>query len=443
MTNLVSWGVYGSLVVLLMLVFSWRQQRRERRNLAQLRENMATGLTEPASLHPVIDPMLCQGCGSCVMACPEGDILGLISGRAHLVEPTRCIGHGACAAACPFDAISLVFGTEKRGVDIPRLSADFQTNIPGIYIAGELGGMGLIRNAVTQGTQAMQAMADSLPAHEFPLDVVIVGAGPAGFAASLYAIEHKLRYRTLEQDTVGGTVAHFPRGKVVMTAPVVLPIVGKVRFREVSKEKLIEFWREAQDKTGLQINENERVESITAEGKGFVVRTSQAEYLTARVLLAIGRRGTPRKLDVAGEERSKVVYRLIDPAQYQGQSVLVVGGGDAALEAAASIAEQADSRVTVSYRSAAFSRAKKKNRERIAKLAEQGAVDLRLQTEVREILENQVILQEGGEAVALPNDAVIICAGGVLPTAFLQDIGIEVNTHHGEPAFGAALHEVA
>lgn len=426
-----------------MVAFGWRGYRRDRRNLEQIRENTATGLTEPTSLHPVVDPMLCQGCGSCVVACPEGDILGLISGRAHLVEPTRCIGHGACAEACPFDAISLVFGTAKRGVDIPRVSPDFQTNVPGLYIAGELGGMGLIRNAVTQGTQAMQAIADSLPAHDFPLDVVIVGAGPAGFAASLYAIEHKLRYRTLEQDTVGGTVAHFPRGKVVMTAPAVLPIVGKVRFREVSKETLIDFWRETQDKAGVQINENERVESITAEGDGFVVTTSQAEYRTARVLLAIGRRGTPRKLNVAGEDRSKVVYRLIDPAQYRGQSVLVVGGGDAALEAAASIAEEANTRVTVSYRSAAFNRAKKKNRERIAKLAQQGAVDLRLQTQVREILETQVILQEGDEAVALSNDAVIVCAGGVLPTAFLHSIGIEVNTHHGETALGAALHEVA
>ncbi len=153
-----------------------------------LEESIASGMTEPASLHPLIDPARCLGCASCISACPENSVLGLLNGKAQLVNPSHCIGHGACKTACPFDAIELVFGTEKRGLDIPEVNPDYQTNVPGIYIAGELGGMGLIRNAVTQGVQAVTSISKlSGIGKSHPLDLVIVGAGPAGIAASLAA----------------------------------------------------------------------------------------------------------------------------------------------------------------------------------------------------------------------------------------------------------------
>ncbi|HEY6868998.1 MAG TPA: 4Fe-4S dicluster domain-containing protein, partial [Novosphingobium sp.] len=218
---------------------------RSRRHKAVLEDNVRAGLMEPNTLHPVIDPARCLGCAACARACPEKSIIGIIDGKAALVEPTMCVGHGACAAACPTQAITLVFGTETRGVDIPLLSPEFETTVPGIYIAGELGGMGLIKNAIEQGRQAIGHAASAarrIGGDPQALDVVIVGCGPAGLAASLGAMERKLRFVTLDQSTLGGTVAHFPRGKVVMTAPATLPLVGQVKFGEVSKERLLAFW---------------------------------------------------------------------------------------------------------------------------------------------------------------------------------------------------------
>lgn len=269
--------------------------------------------------------------------------------------------------------------------------------------------------------------------HGDALDVFIVGAGPAGFASSLGAMKAGIKFVTVEQDSLGGTVAHFPRGKLVMTRPADLPIVGKMDFTETTKEKLLEFWQGVEQKTGLNVNYNERVTSIIRrqDGRGFDVQTDQASYETRTVLLTIGRRGTPRQLGVPGEELPKVVYRLIDPEQYKGQHVLVVGGGDSALEAAHSIAEQPGTTVTLSYRSAAFSRAKPKNRDKVDQLAAAGNMNVLLSSNVREIRDDAVAIETDGEPVILPNNAVIVCAGGILPTGFLKEVGIEVETKYG------------
>jgi thioredoxin reductase/ferredoxin len=421
----------------MLLLVAWRARRHQlvhASSLAILQENRQAGLLQPPSLHPLIDPAKCMGCGSCVSACPEGDVLGLVAGKAELVNPTHCIGHSACQAACPFEAITLVFGTEKRGVDIPTVKPNFETNLGGIFIAGELGGMGLIRNAVEQGRQALESISKYPGVGRSPegvLDLLIVGAGPAGFAASLGAMERGLKVVTIEQETLGGTVSHFPRGKLVMTAPVKLPVVGTVSFTETTKEALLGFWQDVERKTGVKINYQERLEDIVARDGNYLVKTSRHVYRTRCVLLAIGRRGTPRKLGVPGEDLAKVVYRLIDAGQYAGRRVLVVGGGDSALEAATSIAEQDGAEVTLSYRSGAFSRAKEKNRQKVEQAEAAGRLKVLFNSNVREIGEQRVLLDHEGTELSLPNDAVIISAGGVLPTPFLQKIGIEVETKYG------------
>jgi thioredoxin reductase (NADPH) len=405
-----------------------RTSSRNRREQAAAR---ADGLHEPASLHPQIDPGTCLGCGSCVSACPEKSVLGLIQGKAELVTAANCIGHGACYAACPVSAITLVFGTESRGVDIPHVKADFETNVKGIYIAGELGGMGLVRNAAEQGKQAVAAIAKSLKGSPRQgLDLLIVGAGPAGIASSLAAKKAKLRFVTIDQDSLGGTIAHFPRNKVVMTQPVHLPLVGKVNFREASKETLLAFWQGVVDKHKIDIKFGRRLENIQREGSGFLVKTTDGHYKPKKVLLCLGRRGTPRRLGVPGEELSKVVYRLQDAEQYIGQKVLVVGGGDSAIEAALAVAEQPGTDVTLAYRSESFSRVKPKNRTLVAEAAT-GPLSVRLQTNVSSIRDDSLVLESLGKKIVLENDAVIVCAGGIMPKGILEEIGIKFAVKYG------------
>ena len=423
--------IYG-LPLMVLLVWHVMRRRRFERHSEEVREK--TGRAEPASLHPIINTR-CIGCGSCVKACPEQEhhtILGIVRGRAELINPGDCIGHGACKTACPVEAITLVFGTERRGVDIPVLKPNFESTVPGIFIAGELGGMGLIRNALEQGRQAVEAIRSrGGTSGGEDLDLIIVGAGPAGFAASLTAMSHGMRFVTLEQESLGGCVFQYPRGKLVMTAPATVPMVGKINFRQTSKEALLEFWKEAERKTGVKINYRERVEDISREAGGFVVKTSRAQYRGRSVLLAIGRRGTPRKLNVPGEDLPKVVYRLVDPEQYAGQKVLVVGGGDSALEAAASVAESGSGGVVLSYRGDAFDRAKARNRDRIEAAASSGTLQVLLQSNVKQIEREQVAIEHAGQMLSVRNDAVIVSAGGVLPSDFLRRIGISVETKYG------------
>lgn len=444
--------VYLLPMIMIWLGFIWYQKSRSVKAQATLDDAKSSGLDQPASLHPIIDPVKCLGCGSCVSACPEGKIIGIINGKAKLIEASHCIGHGQCKDACPVDAISLVFGTAKRGVDLPELDGNFETNINNIFIAGELGGMGLIKNATEQGIQAMQYIAKRITtqrgnASNTPSDttknaepsggeqtlhdVVIIGAGPAGIAASLTAKQLGLDFVCLEQDSLGGTVAHFPRNKIVMTAPVNLPLVGKIKLKEVSKEALLEMWQGIIEKTQLKLNFGERLEKITPLKSTFTVHSSKQTYTTKAVLLCLGRRGTPRKLNVQGEEQSKVVYRLIDARQYQGHHVLIVGGGDSALEAAIAVAEEADTQVTLSYRGDGFNRAKLKNRQAIEAHANTGRLKVLLQSQIERIDTTTVTINTVNGQQTIANDAVIICAGGVLPTPMLQAMGINIETKHG------------
>ncbi len=422
--------IYFIPLIVIIYIYMRRRQLSDLRHAQVLEESMQAGLTEPPSLHPVIDARHCIGSGACVSACPES-ALGIIGGKAILTNPSACIGHGACYAACPVDAITLVFGTERRGVDIPDVSPNFESNVPGVFIAGELGGMGLIRKAAEQGRQAVETIA-RMKKMEADYDVVIVGSGPAGMAAGLCAIENHLKYVLLEQEeSLGGSIFHYPRNKVAMTAPVTLPVVGKMLFKEVSKEKLLEFWQDVVTRTRLKIHTGERMESLVKEDGIFVVKTNRTQYRATNVLLAIGRRGSPRKLEVPGEELSKVTYRVTDPEQFRGQNLLVVGGGDSAVEAAIACAEH-ESNVTLSYRGTAFTRLKSKNRERLEALGQSSKIEVLLGSEVTNIGLKQVDIRQGEDLRTIDNDAVVISIGGVLPTDLLMSVGIRFEKKFGE-----------
>ncbi len=430
MIDIPLWSAYGLPLLLILLYYLRHLRQREARSLATLQRSAETGLTDPPSLHPVVDHNICMGSGACVRACPEGT-LGIVNGKAHLINPTVCIGHGACAAACPVEAIKLVFGSERRGVDIPYVKPDFETNVPGIYIAGELGGMGLIRKAAEQGRQAIASIAKKR-AQGDQLDVLIVGAGPAGLSATLAAMEQKLKFVTIEQeDSLGGTVYHYPRNKIVLTQPITLPIIGKAKLGEISKESLLQFWQGIVERVRVPISYGERVEKIMAAEHGIRVNTGRREYYARSVLLAIGRRGTPRKLGVAGEDLPKVVYRLVDSEQYRGKHVLVVGGGDSAIEAAMAIAGEDGTTVALSYRGVAFGRIKTKNRERLEETLLHRKLQVLLDSNVISITGEAVELEQKGRQFSLENDAVIVCAGGILPTPMLKEVGIIVETKFG------------
>jgi len=425
--------VYATAVAVIVLIYYWSRRVASTRHKARVQQ---TAEQEPASLHPSIDPARCMGCGACARACPEGDVLGIVHGKARLVAAANCIGHGACARACPYDAIDLVFGSEKRGVDIPQVDKNFETNVAGLFIAGELGGMGLVANAVEQGCQAVEHIARHVKKRRNTpkevLDLVIVGAGPSGIAASLMAKKLGLRSITLEQDSLGGTVTHFPRHKVVMTRPVKLPLYGSLKIRRVEKEKLIDIWQTVINKTGIKPRFGCRVTSVSKNKDIFIVTAeNQKTYRASCVLLAIGRRGTPRKLDVPGEESQKVFYRLLDPEQYADAHMLVVGGGDSALECAMVLAQRPGNQVTLSYRGNSVDRAKPENREKFQTFIDTGKLAVMWESTVHEIKDHSVILNTPAGQQEIRNDWVLISAGGVLPTAFLQQAGVEVQTWHG------------
>ncbi|MFQ5511163.1 MAG: NAD(P)-binding domain-containing protein [Candidatus Krumholzibacteriia bacterium] len=410
-----------------------RQRNRGKRASKTLQKAAATGLLEPVSLHPQLVPNRCIGIGACAEACPEGDIIGVVNGRAELIKPTRCIGHGACAAACPVDALVLVFGTARRGVELPEVKETFETDVAGIYIAGELGGMGLIRNAVTQGRQAIEQLAGSLTDRDPSVyDVAIVGAGPAGLSATLQAKKLGLRSITLDQNDIGGTVLTYPRQKVVMTQPMELPLYGKCNFREIKKEELLDLWHEVITKTGIHINTHEQVASVERENGYHKVVSAKGEYLARKVLLSNGRRGTPRKLGVPGEDSSKVTYSLIEQEQYRDKKVLVVGGGDSAVEAALTLAEEKGTDVTLSYRKGVFARIKEKNEELIKRAMESDKLKVLLSSVVKNIAPDVVALSHDGNELEIPNEYVLVFIGGELPSKFLKSMGISIRMKFGE-----------
>ncbi len=436
--NVEALGLAGLFVAGIIAAIVWMRAhaRREAKDSLALAQAKAEGRNIPSTLHPIVNTDTCMGSYSCLKVCPEGDILGVVNGKAALIDASACIGHGKCAAECPVDAITLVFGTSERGLDLPEVDEFFQTNRPGLHIVGELGGMGLIKNALTQGLQVATHLKTSLHGTRKPVkdqvDVAIVGAGPAGLATALGLKKEGITFRVLEQDTVGGTIAHYPRQKVVMTEKVVLPFVGRFGRSLISKEQLLEGWKHAISKADLKVEEGTNVTGISGEDGAFLVTTNKGIISAKKVVLAIGRRGTPRKLGVPGEDLPNVTYRMIDATQYEGTKVLIVGGSDSALEAAIQIAEETNAKVTLSYRQDKFGRGREANKKKFAEMVAAGKIRALMPSTIKEVNPDWVRLEYAGRTGKMSNDFVIACLGGELPAEFLKKSGVTMRRLQGE-----------
>lgn len=413
-----------------------RAHRMERESAAVRARAEAAGVHEPVSLHPVIDPERCIGSGGCVDVCPE-DVIGMRDGRAFAAAPAVCVGHGLCERVCPMQAITLVFGTATRGVELPRVREDFQTNVPGLYIVGELGGMGLIRNAFEQARQCVAGIARASGSTNGMLDLAVVGCGPAGLAASLHAQRHGLSCATFEKEPdVGGAVRAYPRKKIVMAGTLDVPGYRKLRLGEILKEELVDLWRDIIDRTGLEVATGSIISQVRPLGAdGFEVHRPDREPVRARrVVLALGRRGVPRRLGVPGEDGAHVAHALIDAEPFAGDHVLVVGGGDSAVEAALALAEQPGTRVCLSYRGEALARVKPRNRQRFDQAVDAGRIEALFGSSPTALEPGAMMLRlADGSSLALAAERAFVLIGGELPTTFLRSCGVEVETKFGTP----------
>lgn len=430
--------------MVIFLLGRWQRRIDENQRdevLATLYEAQERGTDRAVAQYPHIDIQSCIGCGSCIAACPEEQVIGLVGGVARVIHGSRCIGHALCADVCPVGAIEVGLGDTSHRDDIPLLDDRLQTSRPGVWIAGELGGLALIRIAIDQGVKSIGEIAADLSetsepripsgtgrSEESPVDVLIVGAGPAGLAATLEAKKRGLSYRTIDREEIGGTVRKYPRRKLTIVGEVSLPLHGRVTQKEFVKEDLIDFWMKLIEKHEVLIETGVSLTGLEGELDCFVARTSHGDVHARRVVLTLGRRGAPRKLGVSGEEHEKVQYQLIDAASYRNEKVLIVGGGDSAIEAATGLADQSGNTVTLSYRRSDFFRLKARNRERIETYVKEKRVRVLFESKVERIDLDSVhlsVTREGVEkSVELANAYVFVFAGGEPPYVFLRGVGI-------------------
>ncbi len=414
--------------------------RRMQRSLDEREQAERVGSSEAQLQHPVVDLSRCLGCATCVAVCPEDGVLEIVHGQAVIVNGARCQGISACERECPVGAITVTLGDLSERDDVPALRGLEAADTPGLFLAGEVTAHSLIKTAIEHGTAVADEVARRAPlqrsdsvaqAAEAPfLDLCIVGAGPAGLACSLQAKHRGLNFVTLDQEEgLGGTVAKYPRRKLVLTEPVELPQHGRLDRRSYTKEELMELWHEVAEEHQLPIRSGQVFQELARDADGlFVVRTKTSTFVARNVCLALGRRGSPRKLGVPGEELPKVAYSLLDANSYQNRRVLVVGGGDSAVETAMGLAEQPGNEVTLSYRKQSFFRIRKRNEDRLRRYVDEQRVRVVFDSEVTAIAADEVELSvvngHGPERVALANDDVFVMAGGVAPFDLLKRSGV-------------------
>jgi len=428
MTDLLSLGL-GAAIGAFVLGRALESAGRARR----LGGELAGPPQTPPSLYPRIDSSACICSGACVAACPERDVIAMIDGRPRLVRSSACVGHADCLRSCPVSAIELVLGSRDRAVEVPVVTGAFETTVPGLYVAGEITGVGLIHNALAQGRQAAGAALDAAGPHDCVHDLVVIGAGPAGIGAALEARRRGARCTVFEKSEFGGAIRSYPRRKVVMSAPFDLPGLGKVKLRRTSKEALLELLDGVVRRAELAIVERAEVTAIRPHGAGFRIETTACTTTAHRVVLAIGRRGTPRRLGAPGDDLPHVVYAIDDPAAHAGARVAVVGGGDSAVEAALALAAQPRTRVTLVHRGADFGRCKPDNQAALAEARAERRITVRLGTTVRAVTAERIELATPDGVRAAAAGLVVCCLGADLPSQWLRAMRIELRELRGEP----------
>ncbi|MCB9465795.1 MAG: NAD(P)-binding domain-containing protein [Candidatus Eisenbacteria bacterium] len=312
---------------------------------------------------------------------------------------------------------------------LPEVGEDGATSVSGLRIVGDLSGVPLLKFSLDTGTRAVVAFVEVeglTPGaqHAGVVDIAIVGAGVSGIAAAVEAGRRGLSYQVYESAEPFSTVVNFPKGKPIYTYPTEMTPAGQLSVSADVKESLLEELEEQRSRFGVEVT-SARVESVRKDGDSFEIRLGDGTAQRARkVILAIGRTGNYRKLQVPGESLDKVSNRMYDPSDSSGRDVLVVGGGDSALESAIALAG-AGARVTLSYRKPSFSRPKPENVEHLEELRDR--VRLMLPSEVKEIRERTVVLSTSeGDTEEIPNDQVFTMIGREAPLDFLRRSGVRV-----------------
>jgi thioredoxin reductase/ferredoxin len=373
----------------------------------------------------------CTGCEACITVCPT-DVLELKENKSRVIRFGDCIQCEQCVTSCPTTALVMHYeGTPPPPIRLPALD-DYYQATPGLYLIGEAAGKPLVKNSSNLGRAVVEHMVvtgmqswGAEAAKRGHFDVLIVGSGPSGLSAALSCIAKKLTYVMIEKDElVASTVARYPKGKHVMAEPYDVRCVGLLPVWDAHKDELLAAWRTIIDRTGIEVQTREAVEDVAREPRGYYrVKTTKRQYLAQSVVLGIGTRGKPRKLGVPGEALTKVTPLLTDPADHKRQRVLVVGGGDSAVEAAIALAPVAQ-QVTLSYRGKQLSRCKAKNRQQLDELEAAGRIRVVFSSTVVEIQEGMVLLKVGDKLERIQNDHVFTCIGGDAPVKWLEGLGV-------------------
>jgi thioredoxin reductase (NADPH) len=425
------------LVAAVGLPFVFREIRKKRRagelseRIIPLSALSEADITKIQSLHPggkktypAVNRGACIGCGSCVQSCPQKTVLAVIRGKSTLVNPLACRCCGECERSCLTGGLKIVEHGKKIKIRVPRTDENHQSNIEGIYIVGSLTGAGLIKEAINQGRAAVNHIVKGALPPALPT-VLVIGAGPAGLSAMLSCRKFGLPVLCFEKDLTANTIRNFPKKKILMAEPVEMPIAGPLWVGDSSREELLEAWERMLAKAGACITTGSLLEKIEKTGGRFQVTISGKPYSCDKVILAMGNRGVPRKIGVAGEDGPNVFYNLLEADEFSGSTVTVIGAGDSAIETALAL-QRNGCQVTMLVRGDGFPKAKAKNQERIDQARAAGLVGIHFNSQPLEIGADVVSFSTDGRTHHEKSDAVFIMVGGELPFDLLESFGIAI-----------------